>query len=76
MNREEIELLFSEALKTKLLGTQSAQGRKILDVRVFISVYTISGEEYEYGHDLDELEIEVKTSSPGSRTKKWTRYYF
>ena len=72
MNREELSIIFTEVLKTKLINTEYGY-RKICDVEVDIS------EEYwedeNCGGSFDKIEIRVKTLSPKGKNSRSEHYY-
>ena len=72
MDTKELNSLFTEALKQKLLGTKY-NDRIINDVQVEIS------KEYwqdEYvGGEFDKIEIKVKTLSPKGKNSKWVFFH-
>ena len=75
MNRKEISLLFTEALKSKLVGTyvdERLDKRKIVDIKVEVS------ERYwedECGGSYDEVEIYIKIESTDGKITRWVNYY-
>jgi len=73
MDKHELSNLFTEALKSKLLGTKY-NNRKICDVVVDICEGSWEQEGYG-GGSYNDLTIRVQTLSPKGKNSRWDDYY-
>ena len=72
MNKQELSELFTDSLKTKLLGT-FYRDRKICDLKV--EILQEDWEDEGGGGSYDTIHIKVKTQSPKGKNSIWVNYW-
>ena len=73
MTREELEEVFTNALKEKLIGTKHSNGKKIKDVRIELKTHTEYGEDEYSEWDYETITIKVKTEK---NQFKWSELFY